>query len=319
MKAMVLAAGLGLRMRPLTGLRAKPALPVLNQPLLARTLEFLALHGFKDVVVNTHHLPASVREAAQGARGLGLRVRFSHEREILGTGGGLRRARGLLGPGPVLVVNGDVLFDFDLRALARRHRASGAAATLALKANPDPSRYSPVVTGPDGRIRSVAGLPCSARGPVSLFTGVHVVEAGLFDRLRPGFSDSVRDLYVPLLAEGERLTGVRVRGAWYDLGTPALYLDAQMRLLPRNRRGLIHDAARIEAGGRVVRSVVGPGCVVAAGATVRDSVLWDGVTVGARARVRRSILASGLGVPARSRIEGRVGVALRGRARWSKL
>jgi mannose-1-phosphate guanylyltransferase len=319
MKAMILAAGLGLRMRPLSALRAKPAMPVLNRPLLAWTLERLARHGFRDVVVNTHHLPESVRAAVAGARAQGIRVSLSHERRALGTGGGLRHARRLLGPGPILVVNGDVFFDFDLGAIVRRHRSSGAAATLALKANPAPSVYGPVVTGPDGRVRSLAGLPQPARGQVSLFTGVQVVDAFFLDRLRPGFSDSVRDLYAPMAAAGEQILGLRVRGAWYDLGSPALYLDAQMRLLARRGRSLIDDTARVERGARVVRSVLGPGCVIGRGACITESILWDGVRVDGGAQLRRSIVASGLRVGGARRIEERVGVPTRRGTRWSKL
>jgi mannose-1-phosphate guanylyltransferase len=319
MKAMVLAAGLGLRMRPLSILRAKPALPVLNRPLLVWTLERLARHGFRDVIVNTHHLPASVRDSVAAGRGLGLRVTVRHERQILGTGGGPRQARRLLGSGPVLLVNSDIFFDFDLGALVRRHRALGPAATLALKPNPDPSIYGAVVTASDGRVRSLAGRPRPARGQVSLFTGVHVLEAPLLERLPAGFSDSVGDLYVPMLAAGERLLGVRVRGAWYDLGTPALYLDAQMKLLARHGRGLIHETARVQAGARVTRSVIGPGCVISPGARITESVLWDGVTAGPDAEVRRSIVASGLRVRGSRRVVERVGVPTPRGPRWSKL
>ena len=319
MKAMILTAGLGLRMRPLSSLRAKPALPVLGRPLIAWTLERLAQHGFTDVVVNTHHLPTSVLEAARGSRNLGLRVTFCHEPRILGTAGGPRAARRLLGPGPFLLVNGDVFFDFDLRALARRHAESGAAATLALKPNPDPQVYGAVVTAPDGSIRSIAGLPSPARGRVSLFTGVHVVESALLGRLKGGFADSVRDLYAPTIAAGGRVVGVRVRGTWYDLGTPALYLDAQMRLLGRNRRGIVHETARLDPRARVGHSVIGAGCVVAAGARVSRSVLWERVSVGAGARVEGSVLASGARVPDGARVDGRIGMPGRRGSRWPRL
>jgi NDP-sugar pyrophosphorylase family protein len=323
MKAMVLAAGLGLRMRPLTTLRAKPALPVLNRPLLCWTLERLARHGVTDVAINLHHLPRSITKAVGDGGAFGLRVRFSRERRILGTGGGPRRLRDFLGDEPVLLVNGDVFFDFDLAGLVAKHRASGCAATLALKPNPDRGAYSAVVTGRSGRILSIHGLPRAARGPVSLFTGVHVIEPALLDRLPPGPSDSVRDLYVPLIAEGAPLLGVRVRGAWYDLGSPRLYLAAQASLLAAGfggpRGSLVDGSARIGPGARVGRSVIGPGSHVGAGASVVESVLWDGVVVGARATVRRSILASGVRVAAGRAVVERVGVQSERGRRWSKL
>jgi len=302
-KAMVLAAGLGLRMRPLTLLRAKPALPVLNRPLIHWTLEGLARHGVTEVVINLHHRPETVRAAVGTGRAFGLRVRWAFEPRILGTGGGPRAVRRFLGDEPFLLVNGDVLFDFDLARLVARHRAAGARATLALRPNPDPATYGPVVTGPDGRIRSLAGRPRPARGRVSLFAGVHVLDPALLDRLPPGPSDSVRDLYVPLVAEGERLLGVRVRGAWYDLGRPSLYLAAQLRRLSRGR-SLVAGSARVGAGARVIRSVVGAGARIGAGALVERSVVWDGARVGAGARVRGSIVAAGADVAAGDRARG---------------
>ncbi len=295
MKAMVLAAGLGLRMRPLTLMRAKPVLPVLDRPLLQFTLERLAKAGVRDVVVNLHHLPDSVIDAVGTGRGLGLRIHYSFEREILGTGGGPRAARDFFGREPFLLVNGDVYFDFELRALVARHSASGALATLALRAQPDTGAYSSVVTDRRGRILSIGGRPRPGEGTVSMFAGVHVLGAQLLDRLPPGPSDSVRDLYVPLLREGAHLAGVRCTGAWYDFGRPALYRDAQLRMLRGRGRGqiLLGSRARIAAAAVVRRSVLGAGSRVARAARVGRSVLWPDAAVEHGARVAGSIVTSG--------------------------
>ena len=308
---MVLAAGLGLRMRPLTQLKAKPALPVLNRPLIHWTLDLLAHHGVTDVVINLHHLPRTVVQAVGSGRDFGLQVTWSRERRILGTGGGPRRVRDFFGDEPFFLVNGDVVFDFDLTDLLERHRAAGARATLALVANPEPRRYSSIVTGAGGWVRSLARLPRPARGQPSLFTGVHVLDASLLDRLPATASDIVRDLYAPLLDEGEDILGVRVRGAWYDFGGPSLYLRSQLSMLSSGFRGLrrgalIHPAARVHPRARVARSVVGPKALVDEGAEVAGSVLWDRVRVGPEARVRGSILASGSRVEARGEVEGMV-------------
>jgi NDP-sugar pyrophosphorylase family protein len=306
---MLLAAGAGLRMRPLSLLRAKPALPVLNRPLLHWTLDRLAAHGVRDVVVNLHHRPGTVVAAVGDGRRFGLRVTYSRERTLLGTAGGPRRVRDFFAGEPFLLVNGDVVFDFDLAGLMRRHCASGARATLALKPNPDPARYGPVVTGTDGRVRSIAGLPRRARGRVSLFTGVQVLDPALLDRLPPGASDSVRDLYPPMIAAGEALLGVRVRGRWDDLGDPELYLRAQIARLaavPGVGRGgsLLGSAARVELGARVSRSVLGARAVIEPGAVVDRSVLWDRVRVRRGAVVRGCVVTAGVTVPERSRLSG---------------
>jgi mannose-1-phosphate guanylyltransferase len=308
---MVLAAGLGTRLRPLTLLAAKPVLPVLNRPLLHWTLARLARAGVREVIINTHHLPATVRRAVGDGRSLGLRVRYAHEPVILGTGGGPRAVRAFFGGDPFLLVNGDVLFDFDLAAIVARHRASGARATLVLKDHPDVRAYGGVVTRRDGMIASIAGLPRPARGRGALFTGVHVMDPALLERLPAGPSDSVRQLYAPLLAEGARLLGVRVRSAWYDFGSPSLYLASQLALLSRGfggmaRGSLVHPQARVHASARLRRSVIGRGGRVDEGARIDGSVLWEGVRVGAGARVRRSVLTTGAVVAAGETIEGQV-------------
>lgn len=299
MKAMVLAAGLGTRMRPLTLDRAKPVLPVLNRPLLHWTLEMLAAHGVDEAMINVHYLPRTVRAAVGDGSAFGIKVSYSFERRILGTGGGPRKVRRWIGDEPLLLLNGDVVFDFDLSAMRRRHDRSGAPATLALIPNPDPRHYSPVITGPDGYVRALAGLPRRATGTVSMFTGVHILDPALLDRLPPGPSDTVRQLYAPLIAEGNAPLGMRLKGPWYDLGSPSLYLASQQSLLASRFRGarrgtVIHPEARVDPRARVVRSVVGKGAVIAAGAEVRGSVLWDRVKVGQNAVVEDSILAAGV-------------------------
>jgi NDP-sugar pyrophosphorylase family protein len=308
MKAMVLAAGLGTRMHPLSLLRAKPALPVLNRPLILWTLELLARHGVSEVVINLHHRPDTVRDAV-GERPSGLRVTWSYEPEILGTAGGPRRVRDFLGDDPFLLVNGDVVFDFDLTALVRRHRESGARATLALLPNPDPEAYGGIVVGRDGWVRAVADRPRPVPGVRWLFAGVHVLDPALLGRLPPGPSDSVRDLY-PWLVSERAVRGERVKGAWYDLGSPWRYRSAQAAMLASGFRGatgpaLVHPTARLGRGVRLRRAVVGPGSRLGDGVSLTDTVLWDGVRVGAGARLRECVLTSGTSAAAGA-IERRV-------------
>ncbi len=309
MKAMVLAAGLGTRMRPLSQLRAKAALPVLDRPLIHWTLERLAHAGIVDVVINLHHRPSSVVRAVGDGRSLGLRVTYSRERVLLGTGGGPRKVRRVFGDEPFLLVNGDVFFDFDLRELIQAQQRSRARVALGLLPNPDPRRYPPVVTDRTRRILSIGGRPRAERGRPWLFTGLHVLDPRLLERLPHGCSDSVHDLYVPLLREGEFLLGVPLRGAWYDLGAPSLYLASQRALLAQavGKRGcLVHREALVDPGAAVQGSVLGKGCVVKKGARVLDSVLWENVTVGPGAAVLSSVVGDGVRIPASARVEGEV-------------
>jgi mannose-1-phosphate guanylyltransferase len=294
-KAVILAAGLGTRMRPLTDKTAKPALPVLNEPLIVRTLRELKRAGVSEVMINLHHRPDTIRAAIPSGE-LGLKIKYSRETAILGTGGALRKVRSWVGRDPLFVVNGDVIFDFDLKAMAACHRRTDALATLALKANPSPAKYKPVVTDRTGRILSIRGLPSSRKGTVSLFASVHIIEPVILDRLPPGESDTVGDLYIPLLREGTHLQGVRQNGVWHDLGSPSGYLKAQMRLLAdrgRKRSVLIDPSVRLGKGARVIRSVVGPGCVIEPSARIEGSVLWDGALVKSGASVKNCIVMAG--------------------------
>ena len=316
---MVLAAGLGTRMRPLTRLRAKPALPVMNRPLLHWTLDLLARNGVTEVMINLHHLPFTVMEAVGDGSVFGLRVSYSREPRILGTGGGPRKVRSFFGDAPFILVNGDMVFDFDLRGLVRRHEKARARATLALRPNPDPRRYASIRTAKDGRVRSLPGMSRPGRGMPSQFTGVHVLDPALLDRLSPGPSDTVRDLYAPLVEEGEIVLGVRVRGRWFDIGSPSLYLASQQTLLAAGfgdaKRGVsIHPDAEVHRGARIARSVIGPGCVIEDGARVSGSVLWDAVRIEAGARVGDSILATGTRVREGEKMVGMV-VTPRGKGR----
>jgi NDP-sugar pyrophosphorylase family protein len=300
---MVLAAGLGQRMRPLTLLRAKPVLPVLGRPLVAFTLQKLARAGVREAIVNLHHLPETITAALGDGRRFGLRIRYASEPVILGTGGGPRAVRDFFGSEPVLLVNGDVFFGLDLGELVARHRRSGALATLALRRHPDPGAYSTVVSDRRGRILSIAGRPRAASGVDSMFAGAHVLEPRLLERLPAGASDSVRDLYIPLLAEGANLAGVRSSAAWYDFGRPALYRDAQLRLLGGRGERLVAASASVSATAQVRRSVVGARARVGAGARVERSVLWDGARVEAGARAVRAIVTTGAVVRTGERAE----------------
>lgn len=295
MKAVILAAGLGRRMRPLTDKTAKPALPVLNEPLIVRTLRELKRAGVSEVMINLHHRPETIRAAIPHGD-LGLKIKYSRETAILGTGGALRKVRGWVGRDPLFVVNGDVIFDFDLKTMISIHRKTAALATLALKPNLNQTKYKPVITDRAGRILSIRGLPRNRKGAVSLFASVHIIEPVILERLPAGPSDTVGDLYIPLLREGAHLQGVRQAGVWHDLGQPSGYLKAQTRLLAARggKRSVVIDASvRVGKGARIERSVVGAGCVIEPSARIEGSVIWDGALVKSGASLKNCIVMSG--------------------------
>src|SRR5512142_2198280 len=228
--AMVLCAGLGTRLRPLTDRVPKPAAPLLGVPLVAWTLALLRNAGVRRAVVNTHHLPGEMAAAAgEAARGLGMDLEVSHEPVIAGTGGALREARPLLrGAGTVVVVNGDVLFDLDLPAALEAHWRSRALATLVLLPMPEGARYNAVERDEGGAVRRIGRDGPGGEGLTPWhFSGVHVLAPELLDQLpaEPFAPDVNHEIYPPLMASG-RIRGHAAGGYWNDLGTPARYLEA---------------------------------------------------------------------------------------------
>ena len=233
---MVLCAGLGTRLRPLTERVPKPAVPVCGVPLIRWSLALLAGAGVRRAVVNVHHLPDAMAAAAEeAAAALGLALSVSREPVIAGTGGALREARAALADADaVLLLNGDVLFDVDLPAALAAHRASGALATMVLLPMPAGARYASVEVDAGGAVRRIAG----AFGPGGEglspwhFSGVHVLSPGLLDRVGPApfEADVNRHVYPPLMASGA-VRGLVTTGWWNDLGTPERYLDASRELL----------------------------------------------------------------------------------------
>ncbi|HVO21209.1 MAG TPA: NDP-sugar synthase [Anaeromyxobacter sp.] len=327
--AMVLCAGLGTRLRPLTRVLPKPAAPVCDVPLLHWTLALLRGAGVGRAVVNAHHLAGELAEVAgAGARKLGLELAVSHEPVLAGTGGALREARPLLGGAdPLIVVNGDVLFDLDLEAALAAHRASGALATLVLLPMPAGARYAAVEVDRRGAVRRIAGA-FGPGGPDLApwhFSGVHLLSAELLDRVpaTPFDADVNRHVYPPLMGSG-RIRGFVAGGYWNDLGTPARYLEACEDVLAgrvplgrfagaeplseavERRRGVrAGPAVELDPAARLAGPCyLGPGARVGAGAEVGPlAVIGAGAVVPAGAVVRGAVVWAGTRLSPGERLE----------------
>jgi mannose-1-phosphate guanylyltransferase len=320
---MVLCAGLGTRLRPLTLRVPKPAVPVCGVPLVSWTLGLLAGAGTARAVVNVHHLPDVMAAAAEaGARAAGLALAISREPVIAGTGGALREARALLaGADAILLVNGDVLFDVDLGAALAAHRSSGALATMVLLPMPPGATYAAVEVDGGGAVRRIAGRfgPGGDGLTPWHFSGVHVLSPALLARVpdAPFEVDVNRHVYPPLMAAGA-VRGHVVDGYWNDLGTPARYLEATRDVLlgrvplgrfaradPLSASRELAEGVRVGPGATfgdgarlVAPAYVGAGCHVPAGATVEDAVLWEGTALAQGERVVHAIAAGADRVPA---------------------
>jgi NDP-sugar pyrophosphorylase family protein len=327
MRAMILAAGYGTRLWPLTVDRTKPAIPFLGRPLVGYVAEYLAGYGCREVVVNLHHRPESVREALGDGSRFGVHLNYVEEPEILGTSGALDNARALLEDDTFIVVNGKIITDIDLASALRTHKSTGALATLVLRSNPARERFSIVHTH-DGMVKGFGGMPAPRASdnakvlqtgglqagklqageseadakesqadakdleadsdPPLMFTGIQILEPRIFDYIPRGvFSHSTTDVYPQAMLVGERIAAHVADGMWYELSTIPRYLDISLALM--NQKGQAVDT--------------GERCTVSDEADVRESVLWDGVTIEAGARVRRAVLGEGVRIGASEVLE----------------
>ena len=311
---MILAAGLGTRLRPLSELCAKPAMPVRGIPVIAHTLALLAKHAVEQVVVNLHHLPDSVRAAVDRHCPDRLTVHYSYEPVLLGTGGGMRAVADFLRESdPSLVLAGDMLLDVDLGALVAHHRHRGDRYTLLLRdGDPRQRTFGTIGLDDEGCVRRIGSrFDLGGETRAALFTGVRVVASrclrdwpsreafeDLTDWLAPSLSAGARDIRGHWLADDACV--------WEPVGTPAEYLSVNLQLPPLSYREEIEreeiermqaraeaSPALVQAEGQPADVVVGAGAKIEPGARLRRVVVWPGERVPGNARAQDGVFAGG--------------------------
>ena len=299
MRAMIVAAGLGTRLRPLSELRPKPALPVRGLPLVAYPLALLAHHGVREVVINVHHLPGILMDAARRWCPPGVRLSFSHEPELLDTGGAIRAVADFLRESdPCLLIGGDMLLDCDLSALVERHRARHAAVTMLLRDDPRAESFGSIGIDAQGCVRRIGKrFDLGGATRAGLYTWVNVVSAAALDSLPPQRIFGHLDHWLaPRLAAGARDVVAEIAAPeaclWEPVGTPSEYLAANLR--PQRLSYLDADAAARRAGVRFEPDlVIGAGATLGAGASLRRTVVWDSESVPPGLRAEGGVFAGG--------------------------
>ncbi len=319
---MVLAAGLGTRLRPLTYEITKPMVPVLDRPVMAHIVDLLDRHGFEQVIANLHYFPESIREY------FGERLSYRFEPELLGTAGGVRACAEFLGGDSFLVISGDALTDIDLTGLASRHRQAGGVATLAVKRVADTREYGVVLHDHEGRVTGFQEKPSPQEALSDLGNcGIYMFEPEIFDYFpeRP-FADWAQDVFPVLLENDVPFHIHEVDEYWNDVGSLAELRQGTFDAL----RGALHlqlagrelapgvtlagagagegEAARLPEQTELV-APVWIGEDVQIGTDVRlmgPVVLGDGVRVGDRAQLRESIVFPGTEVPPGSILIGAI-------------
>jgi len=296
--ALLLTAGLGTRLRPLSDVRAKPAVPVAGEPLVRRTLGWLASQGVRDVVLNLHHRPDTITAVVGDGADIGVRVRYSWEQpRVLGSAGGPRRALPLLDGETLLIVNGDTMTDVNLADVETAHERSGAAVTLALVPNTDYERYGGVVLDRD---QSVTGFV--SRGPAAAgsyhFIGVQFANRAVFQPLEAGVPaqtiGGVYDEWIWTRPGSVRGFVAPADTTFWDIGTPADYWRTSQAFAARERRGAgtTGRACIVHPFARVTRSILWDDVQIGPDVAIDECVVTDGVRVPGRASYRRSILVA---------------------------
>ena len=324
MRAMILAAGFGSRLKPLTLSLPKPMFPVLNQPLLEHTLNLLSSQGIQDIIVNVHHLPDKIVEYFGDGTDFGVRLKFSKEEEILGTAGGLKKAQSFLEKETFLVMNSDVLADIDLNEVLSFHKEKKSCLTLVVRQDADPERYEPIELADDGRITRFVGA--SIKNPPAttqrvMFTGIQIMEPEIFSRISSGkFSGTAEDVFPAMIEEGLPVYGTLHEKYWIDMGTRETYIQAQAnaldgKLLLKTKTSKIPEGPLIVPPVHIGReceisqdaqvgpyAVLGDSCRIRSGAVVENSILWENVTIGSCATVKNSIIGSDVSVEPNSNV-----------------
>ena len=324
--ALVLTAGLGTRLEPLTSIRAKGAVPVNGDTLARRVIRWLVSQGIRDLVLNLHHKAASITGSVGDGSDLGARVRYSWENPVLGSAGGPRHALPLLvdtataktqepaakSQQPFLIVNGDTLTNVNVADMLSAHVASGAIVTMALIRNPRPDKYGGVVVGEDGWVTGFtrAGLA----HPSYHFVGVQIAEPRAFQSLNDGVaSETVNGIYRQMIAtDPHSVAGFICEASFRDIGTPVDYFETSLTLaelegdhLANGRRVEIHPTAS------VVRTAIWDDVKIGAAAKLNECIVCDGAEIPAGARYQRCAILSAAGGTAvgKQRIEGRLLIA----------
>jgi len=333
LKAMVLAAGAGTRLRPLSHQTPKPMVPVANRPVLHHVLANLARHGIRDVMLNLHAHPDQVRAYCGDGSRFGLRLRYSMEPKLLGTAGAVKKAENFLKDAPFIIMSGDGLSDIDITRFYRFHRRRRSFATMATKAVDSRFEYGITVTGKGGRIRGFLEKP--SWGEVlsnKANTGIYLFEPGVFRHIPRRVYDFGHELWPKMLRLKKPIFAWEWKGYWCDIGNLTEYRRSQEAVLNGEvdveipgrqvRRGIwIEEGARVHPRAKLIApcvigarakiargAVVGPYTVVGAAASVgpnailKSCILFDGVDVGAGSYLAHSILSAGSRVTTKSAV-----------------
>ena len=287
MKAMILAAGFGTRLRPLTEMKPKALMPVANKPILARNIEYLISHGTMEIILNAHHHSQQVVDYLEDGASFGLKIEVKVEPEILGTGGGIKNTEEFWDKEPFLVINSDILTDINLAAVYQVHQTSGALVTLVLH---DCEPYNQVQIDDQWNITDIAKGNMPGR---LAFTGIHVINPEVLSHIPKGVFSDIIDYYRELIRLGKPVRACLVKGHyWRDIGSIHSYLEANRELADNSF--VIGSGCSVDSTVKLIDwGVIGQNSRLEENVEVQRSVLWEGVTVKEGVKVMDAVVTSG--------------------------
>ncbi|MBN1626891.1 MAG: NDP-sugar synthase [Deltaproteobacteria bacterium] len=288
MKALILAAGLGTRMKGLTEKRPKALMPIANRPVIARNIEYLMSFGVRHFAVNAHHHHVQIVEYLNGGIPFGVEIDVRVEKDILGTGGAIKNFSDFFGDDPFIVLNADILTDIDLEKAYNCHVNSGKIATMILH---DYEPFNQIMIR-DSHIIDIS----RQKSPERLaFTGIHIISPDILSYMpESGYSDII-DCYNRLIRSGKAIGAyVSERHYWRDIGTPESYIAANRERLEFENRSFIvgHDSEIALSASFTGWAAAGRGAVLEDGVEVKRSILWDNVTVKKGVKITDSVVTS---------------------------
>ncbi len=325
MKAMILAAGLGTRLRPLTNVISKPMVQLAGRPCMEYAVRLLKKHGIEDIMVNLHYYPEVIQEYFKDGAQFGVNINYSYEKELLGTAGGLKKVQDFFAGSPVLIVSGDALTDINIREFYNFHKEQGCISTLALKKVENPEQYGVVkLKGPNIEVFQEKPKIEEAISRLAN-TGIYLFEPEVFDYIpADSFYDFGKQLFPEFVKKSIPMAGYPMEGYWCDIGDLSVYREAHYDILmgmvdvtvPGKKLGenlwigeginlhpdckiagpvVFQDHCVVEKDVQIYGpAVIGKNTVLKSGVVVKRSIIWDDVMVGEGISLTNAIVGQGV-------------------------
>jgi NDP-sugar pyrophosphorylase family protein len=308
MKTLVLAGGFGTRLRPLSCSRPKMLFPIANKPLIDYNLEALSNDGVNTVILAVYYMAESLVRYL-GPTKYDLGIMYSREQRPLGTGGPIKKAKDMLNGDSFMVMNGDILTDFDYHRLLNYHKEKGGIATIALTQVNDPTRYGSVELDWEGRITRFVEKPEQGKAPSNLINaGIYIMEPEIFEYIPDGRKVRIETEVFPQLAEEQKLYGFESHGFWMDIGEPQDYLGANAMMLEKQNNVHFGEGVDIDPTATVTKPCsFGDNVRIGADSIIGPNVsLGNDVQIGKGCRVENSVIFPGAVIADYSSVKGAI-------------